>query len=88
MLTRACFMETITHLGTASLKTEKEKKNVRSDAKDAMPQSMPALSFLSGRENRYECLTLNKGHNGLSVQPAATSVWLRGQGAQCCVDRQ
>lgn len=87
MLTRACFMETIAHLGIAFLKTEKEKKCVRSDAKDAMPQSTPELSFLSGGENRYECLTLNKGHNGFFVLPAATSVWLCSQDAQCCVDR-
>lgn len=79
-------METIAHLGIACLK--QKKKYVRSDAKDFMPQSMPAFSFLSGGGNRYECLTLNKGHNGSTVLPAATSVWLCGWDVQCCVDRQ
>lgn len=86
MLTRASFVETIAHLGIAFLK--QKKKYVRSDAKDFMPQSLPAFSFLSGGENRYECLTLNKGHNGSTMLPAATSVWLGAWDVQCFLDRQ
>lgn len=89
MLTRACFMETIAHLRVAFLKTEKEKKIMCQIWSQGCCASEHAWAFFPvRRENRYECLTLNKGHNGFSVLPAATSVWLRGQDAQCCVDRQ